>query len=369
MSKLFENTSINGMTLLNRFLRSATWTGMADDSGSPEPALIEMMTGLARGGVGLIITGHAYVLKEGQASRQQLGAYDESLLPHLRQMTEAIHEAGGTIVLQLAHAGVKAATSLSGCEAVGPSMMENKRGPFCRAMTQNEIRDTVQAFGTAAALAVKAGFDGVQIHAAHGYLLSQFLSPFYNKREDEYGGSIENRAKIILEVVKSIRGAVPEDFPVLIKINSEDFLENGFTVDEMIEVCAMLEAAGIDAIEMSGGTSDSPGQYMPIRRGEMPAEEDEVYYSGAARLYKQKIKVPLILVGGIRSYGVAEKLVDEGLTDFISLCRPLIREPDLIKRWESGDTAKASCVSCNSCLRPGYRGEGIRCVALEKARK
>lgn len=367
MSKLFEKTTINDMILKNRFVRSATWEGMAREDGACTPRLNDLMAELARGGVGLIISGHSYVSREGQAGPWQLGVYSDELFQGLTKMAEAVHKEGGKIVMQLAHAGCHAAFNLTGLQPLGPSVMENQQVPFCREMTKEEILKTVEAFGRGAARAQEAGFDGVQIHAAHGYLLSQFLSPFYNKREDEYGGSIENRARFVLEVLGSIRARVGNHFPVLIKINSEDFLDKGMSVDEMIHVAAMLEKAGIDAIELSGGTIFS-GKYNPIRKGKIASKDKEVYYRKAAQLYKKKIRVPLMLVGGIRSYSVAEQLVTEDLTDYISLCRPLIREPDLIKRWQSGNTGIATCQSDNLCFKPALEGKGIYCVTEEKLR-
>jgi 2,4-dienoyl-CoA reductase-like NADH-dependent reductase (Old Yellow Enzyme family) len=229
-------------------------------------------------------------------------------------------------------------------------------------MTLAEIGRVVAAFGESAALAKKAGFDGVQIHAAHGYLLSQFLSPFFNRRKDAYGGSIENRARIVLETLQSVRKAVGDDYPVLIKINSEDFVDGGLTVDEMLQVAALLEKAGIDAIEMSGGTVYVSGAFSAIRTGAFNTPEKEVFYREAAARYKAKIGVPLLLVGGIRSFEVAEKLVSNGSADYISLSRPLIREPALINRWKSGKLGKATCISDNACFGPTLKGEGLYCI-------
>ena len=230
-----------------------------------------------------------------------------------------------------------------------------------------EIDQVVEAFGKAAGRAKKAGFDGVQLHAAHGYLLSQFLSPFFNKRTDNYGGSIENRARILLEAFHAVRNEVGEEYPVFVKINSEDFVEGGLTVAEMLQVCAMLEKAGVDAIEMSGGTIYASGAYSSCRVGALDSPEKEVYYKEAAVRYKEKINVPLILVGGIHSFGVSEHLISEGVADFISICRPLIREPNLIKRWKDGDTAPPACVYCNGCFGPGLKGKGVQCIAGEDA--
>lgn len=362
MTNLFESTRIKSMTLANRFVRSATWEGMADNDGLCTPKLIELMKRFAEGGVGLIITGLAFVTREGRAAPWQIGADGDAFLSGLKEMTDTIHRAEGRIALQIAHGGCYSATQLSGQKALAPSTHESGAIPTCREMTVAEIGRIVAAFGESAALAKKAGFDGVQIHAAHGYLLSQFLSPFFNKRQDAYGGSIENRARIVLETLQSVRRRVGEEFPVLIKINSEDFVDAGLTVDEMLKVSALLEQAGIDAIEMSGGTVYASGAYSAIRTGAFDTPEKEVFYREAATRYKEKIGVPLMLVGGIRSFEVAEKLVSEGLTDYISLSRPLIREPALINRWKSGDLRRATCISDNACFGPTQKGEGLYCV-------
>ena len=367
MSKLFETTTLKNMTLLNRFVRSATWEGRANDDGSCTQGLINMMTQLARGGVGLIITGHAYVSKDGQAGPWQLGVYSDQLIQGLTEMTEAVHKENGKIVMQLAHAGCQAPFDLTGLEPLSSSVMENQEGSSSREMTQSDISKVIEAFARGAVRAKQAGFDGVQIHAAHGYLLSQFLSPFFNKRTDEYGGTIENRTRVILEVIESIRASVGHDFPVLIKINSEDFLDKGLAVDDMLHAAALLEQAGIDAIELSGGTAYS-GRRIPVRIAKIDTGEKEAFYKAAANRYKEKITVPLMLVGGIRSYEVAERLVDKGIADYISLCRPLIREPNLINRWEQGDTSKATCLSDNLCFKPTRAGHGLYCVTEKRLR-
>ena len=362
MAKLFETSHIKSMTLANRFVRSATWEGMAADDGSCTPKLIELVKRLAEGGVGLIITGLAFVTREGRAAPWQMGADGDAFLSGLKEMTDTVHRADGKIALQIAHGGCYSATQLTGKEALAPSTHESGVIPSCREMTVAEIGQVVAAFGESALLAKKAGFDGVQIHAAHGYLLSQFLSPFFNKRKDEYGGSIENRARIVLETLQSVRQAVGTGFPVLVKINSEDFVDEGLTVDEMLYVAAQLERGGIDAIEMSGGTVYASGAYSAIRTGAFDTPEKEVFYREAAARYKEKIGVPLMLVGGIRSFEVAEKLIIEGLADYISLSRPLIREPALINRWKAGDLRKATCISDNACFGPVLKGEGLYCV-------
>jgi 2,4-dienoyl-CoA reductase-like NADH-dependent reductase (Old Yellow Enzyme family) len=362
VGKLFESISINGMTLANRFVRSATWEGMAAEDGSCTPKLIELMKQLAEGGVGLIITGLSYITSESQAAPWQMGAAGDAHLSGLQAMTAAVHGAGGKIALQIAHGGCYSMSQLTGCEAAAPSANASDLYPRCREMTTAEIGEVIKAFGASALLAKKSGFDAVQIHAAHGYLLSQFLSPFFNRRSDSYGGPIENRARIVIEVLKSVRSAVGRDYPVLIKVNSEDFVPNGLNVDEMLVVAKMLEMEGIDAIEMSGGTVYASGAFSAIRTGNFNTPAKEVFYRVAAARFKEGIKVPLMLVGGIRSPEVASQLVEEGLTDYISLSRPLIREPGLINRWKSGDMGRSRCISDNACFGPAVKGEGLYCL-------
>ncbi len=365
MPMLFESTTIKSMSLTNRFVRSATWEGMAEEDGSCPRKLIDFMVRLATGGVGLIITSHTYVSREGQASRWQLGIYSDELVPGLAAMADAVHNAGGKIALQLAHGGCHADPDLTGQTPLGPSRMKGEGMPNCLEMTGDDFRMVVEAFGKAAARAQEAGFDGVQIHAAHGFLLSEFLSPFYNRRNDQYGGSVENRARLLLEVVHDIRDKVGDRFPVMVKMNSEDFVTGGLTVEEMLQVASILEGAGIDAIELSGGTRYS-GDYIWARKRRRDTENMEVYYLETARKFKARVRVPLMLVGGIRSYEVAERIVKEGITDYVSLARPLIREPDLVKRWKSGDTGKAKCVSDNLCYEPARAGEGVYCVVEKR---
>jgi 2,4-dienoyl-CoA reductase-like NADH-dependent reductase (Old Yellow Enzyme family) len=361
MSRLFESTSINDMVLKNRFVRSATWEGLAREDGFSTPKLVEVAGRLARGGVGLIISGHAYVSREGQAGPWQLGAYSDECIRGLAEMTETVHALGGKVALQLAHAGSRAASSLSKLEPMGPSVVGTEAGPVGREMTTADMEETAEAFASAAIRARKAGFDAVELHAAHGYLLSQFLSPFFNKREDECGGSIENRSRFVVQVLKAVRKAVGPSFPVLIKLNSEDYLPGGLTVEDMIQASVNLEEGGIDAIEMSGGTFLS-GKKNPSRRGKSDPGEPEAYYEAAARRYKKRVRVPLILVGGIRTFETAEKLVAGGAADYVAMSRPLIREPDLVNRWKSGDRRPASCLSDSRCFKPALEGEGVYCV-------
>jgi len=364
MSKLFEATEINGMQLSNRFVRSATWEGVAADDGACTPQLIDMMAALAEGGVGLIITSHAYVSPEGQAGPWQLGIYRDELVPGFESMTKAVHDKGGKIVMQLAHAGYFAAAKLIGQTPMAPSAVAGfAKGPR-REMTAEDIRQMVSAYGAAARRAQQAGFDGVQIHSAHGYLLNQFLSPAFNQRNDQYGGDISNRARALIEVLQSVRSAVGQDYPVLVKMNCQDFIDNGLALEDSLQAGALLAQHGIDAIELSGGILTG-GKLNPIRMG-IKTQEKEAYFQQDASVFKKQIDVPLILVGGNRSFQVAERLVDDGVADYLSMARPFIREPDLINRWKSGNLARAACVSDNMCFEPARKGDGIYCLTEER---
>lgn len=361
MSKLFETTHISSMALQNRFVRSATWDGMANEDGSCSQRQIDMLVKLAKGKVGLIISGSTFVSQEGQSFPFQPGVHSDDLLPGLASVTKAVHGAGGKIVMQLFHGGLFSHPQLTGQDPMGPSVMSAEGGPTGKEMTVDQIRGTVEAVTRGAVRAKKAGFDGVQVHAAHGFLLSQYLSPAFNHREDAYGGSLENRARFLLETVQSVRGAVGDDYPVLAKLNAEDFLAGGFGVDEMLQVAAMLERSGVDAIELSGGT------VLALLTGNPNAsfsriERKGVYYESAARRYKGEIGVPLILLGGIRSYEASLRLVEEGITDYVAMARPLIREPGLVARWASGDTSASECISDNACLQQGLEGKGVHCI-------
>ena len=234
-------------------------------------------------------------------------------------------------------------------------------------MTAEDIRDVVKAYGAAANRAQTAGFDGVQIHAAHGYLLSQFLSPAFNQRNDTYGGDIRHRARAVVEVLQQIRHTVGREYPVLVKMNCRDFIENGLVAEDSLEVGAMLASEGIDAIELSGGVLVG-GKLSPSRMG-IKSEEKEAYFQDDARAFKEKVGVPLILVGGNRSIQVAERLVNQGCADYISMSRPFIREPNLINRWKAGDLKPATCKSDNQCFGPAMKGRGIYCLTEERERK
>jgi 2,4-dienoyl-CoA reductase-like NADH-dependent reductase (Old Yellow Enzyme family) len=364
MSVLFESARIGTLELPNRFVRSATWEGMAEADGAVTAKLVDTVAALARGGVGLIMSSHAYVRPEGQAGPRQLGAYTDEQVPGLSRMAAAAHEHGAPIALQLAHAGCFAAAELTGsdplCVSSSVPFDDNPR----REMSAEEIGGLVAAFAQAAARARKAGFDAVQVHCAHGYLLSQFLSPLYNRRTDAYGGSTARRARVHREVLAAVRAAVGPRFPVMVKINCQDFVDGGLSVEDALEAALLLEADGLDAVELSGGWLRNLKR-SPARVG-IATEQREAYHREEAAVFRRHLKIPLILVGGIRSFELAERLVEEDLCDFISMSRPFIREPGLVNRWKSGDRSRAACKSDNLCFEPARKGEGIYCVTAAR---
>jgi 2,4-dienoyl-CoA reductase-like NADH-dependent reductase (Old Yellow Enzyme family) len=356
MSILFEPMTVQGMTLKNRFVRSATHDGCSSEKGEITDKTLELYSGLALGGVGLIVTGFAYVHWTGPAFARQTRADSDDCIPGLKRLADKVHEYGAKIALQIAHCGRSAyAFRTRGETPLSPSRVDNDPSFTLshRAMTGAEIEEVIDAFGQAARRGREAGFDAVQLHGGHSYLLAQFLSPRSNQRADKWGGSLENRMRFHVEVVKSVRRAVGADYPVLIKLGVQDTAENGMTLAEGCRVAQKLVACGIDAIEVSEGLEISRGNH--IRKG-IKTREQEAYYAPWAKEVKKAVSVPIILVGGMRSFDIMEKLVTENYTDAISMCRPFIREPGIVNRWQSGDRAPVRCLRCNRCLT-NVRGE------------
>ncbi len=362
MSILFTPVKIGPLTIPNRFARSATHDYMADDDGFITDANVALFTRLAEGEVGLIITGHANVQPSGKASPRQTGVFDDKFIPGLARVPAAVHRSASRVFLQIAHAGRQTKPRDCGCVPVSPSSVYDPVTKVMpRELTADEIRALIVDFVAAAGRAQKAGFDGVQLHAAHGYLISSFLSPHTNRRTDEWGGSVENRSRVLLEVLRGVKAACGRDFPTIVKLNSTDFLEGGLTLEDAIGVARLLEAAAIDGIEVSGGMAEAgKGSVWPGRRG--PA--DEGYFVENAARIKRAVGVPVFGLGGIRTLAVAERIVEAGRADLISLSRPLIRDPFLVRHFREGLASGSECISCNRCFNP----RGIRCADLNKKR-
>lgn len=362
MSILFESMNIGKMEVKNRFVRSATAEGAADETGLITDKLFDIYRGLAEGGVGLIITGHAYVQPNGRCTRDQMGIYKDGLVPRLKELAGEVHRTSPDcrIAVQITHAGRQVVRG-SVSEPVAPSAVTDTSTCVTpREMTEAEIEECMNSFADAAERAKLAGFDAVQIHSAHGYLISSFNSPHTNLRTDKWGGNLENRMRFLMEIYRRIRAKVGNDYSVLVKLNAADFLDGGIEIDESVQIARALSEEGIDAIEISGSMFESyRGKGAARTRIRKP--EQEAYFLPYAEEIKEAVgDVPVILVGGIRSVPVMEKIVSEK-ADFISLCRPLIREPDLPSKIKDGKE-KADCISCNGCM--SSRVDVIRCVQV-----
>lgn len=363
MSILFSGFDIGNLKVKNRFMRSATWLGIADSNGNCTTVERDMLTDLARGEIGLVTTGHIAVAPKGRAGLGQLTLYRDQQIAGLKDMVNAVHDNGAMVMAQLSHAGVLAVENLIGDTPGGPSATDAL--PHSHVLTEMEIDGLTNAFAQAAYRAAEAGFDAVQLHAAHGFLLSQFLSPLFNQRADQYGGNLENRVRIILEALRKIKKAIGNACPVMVKLNSSDRTEGGLTVEEMLQIAVMLQMEGLNAIELSGGLLISP-EGSPCITAVKP-HENEAYFKREAEVLRKAVDIPLILVGGIRSFETAEAIVHESIADMVSISRPLVRQPHLVKQWQNGDREPATCISCNGCFAAALQGQVAYCT-VDKAK-
>ena len=361
MSILFDPVNIGKMEVKNRFVRSATAESACGEAGAVTEELLDIYKELAKGGVGLIVTGHAYVQPNGRCSTDQIGIYGDELVPGLKKLADEVHKASPDcrIAVQIAHAGRQASRQNEG-DIVAPSDVPGSN-ITARAMTDAEIEECIDSFVDAAERAKLAGFDAVQFHSAHGYLISSFNSPYTNLRTDKWGGSLENRMRFLLEIYRRTRAKLGDDYPMFVKMNAEDFLDGGIQIEESAQIARSLAAEGIDAIEVSGGMYESYAGKGIIRTRIRKLEQEAYFFSNTAEIKKAAGDVPVMMVGGIRSVSLMEKIIQEGKADFISLCRPLIREPDLPHRIRDGKE-KADCISCNGCM--SRRVDVIKCVQI-----
>ncbi len=367
MHALFEPVRIGGLEARNRVMRSATWLGLADDRGRATDDLVDRYAALGRGGAGIVVTGYTAVDPAGRQMPRMLGAWADDQVAGLARVARVLAETGATAGVQLVHAGGQTkAAWIGGASPVAPSFIDHPQFPeLPRELSAGEVGRVAAAFGRAAARVREAGFGFVQIHAAHGYLVNQFLSPATNQRADRYGGDLRGRFRFLQEVLAAVAAAAGPDFPVAVKLNGSDFVPGGFETGEAVRVAGWLAARGVAFVEVSGGTPAS-GRQGPVRVGVEPGA-GEAYFRDLARAVKREAGCPVAVVGGLRSPAVLEELLLLGEADLVSLARPLIREPDLPARWERGDLRPAACVSCNGCFGPGRAGRGVRCVRLDGA--
>jgi len=355
MSLLFKPFRIGPLKIRNRFMRSATTSAWSDDRGVVRPEIIDLYSRLAEGGVGLIVKGHLYVTDSGKAHAGMAGISHDFHVPKLRELTDAVHGHGGKIVAQINHAG-----NNSMVDRAGPSEYEGD-GWRARALSSEELYSIVGAFGDAAERAMDAGFDGVQIHGAHGYLVSEFLSRLANRRTDEWGGSLEKRMRLLNEVYDEVRSRVGRSTSVMLKMNCDDFSPNGFTVDDSVEVAEAICKRGLDLLEISGGGVGQQSSLRPRAKHPNPILEEANFAGHVEKIRAATKPTPLALVNGIRSRGCMEAIIDIDLADMISMSRPFIMEPDLVKRLEAGQS-KAACISCGACNSREVFGKNmLRC--------
>lgn len=355
MTLLFTPQKLGSLEVPNRLVRSATAERFADESGRPDARQEALYRQLVRGGVGLIITGHMFVHPNGKAHPEMTGIHSDDLLPDLAKLADAVHEEGGLVAVQINHAGMKA-NAENVAEKVAPSDLSDV--PYikgtAKALRPDEILAIIDSFAQAAHRAKQAGFDAVQLHSAHGYLGSQFLSPLTNQRTDEWGGSIENRMRFLRRVAAAVRAEVGPDYPVFTKLGIVDGYDGGLTLADSVQVVAALAEMGLDAVELSSGIGAS-STHKGVRK---PSEE--AYFLPFAQAARQVTDLTLMLVGGMRSRGVMEKLLAYGEVDFISMCRPLINDPDFPNQLREGKVERSGCLSANNCW-PTEMGTGIGC--------
>ncbi|MFW9938807.1 MAG: NADH:flavin oxidoreductase [Candidatus Thorarchaeota archaeon] len=389
ISILFEPVKIGKMEVRNRFVRSATIENLAKENGEITTDLIKFYRTLAKGEIGLIIPGYMYVHPLGQAYRHQIGIYKDDLIPGLKEIVDTIHEEDGKVAFQIVHAGLQTFNRLIGITPMGPSgdIINPVSMDYSREMTEEDIQDSINAFVKAAIRAVETGADAVQLHAAHGYLINQFVSPFYNRRQDDWGGSDEKRFRYLNEIVTKTKKVLPSEIPLLIKLNTNDYTPmEGITPPLAAKYSKWLVEIGIDAIEISCGSANYA--IFNLCRGDVPVKEivqavpnymkemteqiyqdmvgkydfEEAYNLEAAKVIKPIMgDVPLILVGGLRNKASMEEIIEKKYADFISMARPFIREPFLIKNFKEGKQDKAACISCNRCLAAIPNNYPIRC--------
>ncbi|WP_335955394.1 NADH:flavin oxidoreductase/NADH oxidase family protein [Acinetobacter guillouiae] len=326
-----------GITIPNRIAKSAMSEQLADRHGSPTIDLQQLYAVWARGGTGLLITGNVMIDSRAFVEPRNVVLQDEQFLQANKLWAQAAQANGSKIIMQINHPGRVAVLPLLkkpiAPSAVGLDLPAMNIIRMPRAMTEAEILEQIKRFATTAALAVKAGFDGVQVHAAHGYLLSQFLSPLANTRTDQWGGNPENRQRILIETVRAVRQAIGKNKILSVKLNSADFQKGGLSQQESLQIALALEAEGIDLLEVSGGNYESPAQlgYAPDRQ----AQRDGYFLDYATALREQS-KLPLMLTGGLRDVDLMNRIVADGTVDLIGLARPFALQPDLAKQLLAG---------------------------------
>lgn len=381
---LFTPVTLGPLTLRNRSIRAAAFEGMSSGHGVSD-ALIDYHSAVARGGIGMTTVAYASVTENGLSFPHQLWMRPEAV-PRLKVLTDAVHKHGAAASVQLGHCGNMAKHAVSGSRPLAPSARFNMYAPsYPRAMSRNDISDMAKSFGQSVRLAQHAGFDAVEIHAGHGYLISQFLSPYTNHRRDEFGGSLSNRMRFAEMVMSEVMEAAGSRTAVLVKVNMRDGFDGGMEIEESLGFTKMLEHQGIHALVLSGGfVSRAP---MYVMRGSMPvntlaahmdnplmsslvkvfgkwlipdAPFKENYFLEDARRFRRELKMPLVYVGGILSGQNIDEVLAEGF-DAVAIARALIRDPDFINKIKADHKSASTCDTCNHCIAVMYNGP-FQCI-------
>ena len=362
--KLFTPIKICRLELKNRIMRSATWDAMADKAGLVTEHSAAIYHQLNNGGIGLIVTGFAYVSSPlGQAGAGQYGIYNDKMIPGWKQIIREAHENGSKIAMQVVHGGIASLNftdkpvSLCAVSYI-PKLAERVH----HEMTEDEIEGIIADFVAAGLRVREAGFDAVQLHGSHGYLMSQFASPLFNHRTDKWGGSPENRRRFHLEIISRLRKALGDDYPILIKFGPQDEREGGLTLAEGLETCRQMEKVGLTGIEVSTGFGNAISRLHD-------GEACKPFFRERAAAVKKVVRVPVAVVNGIRNLETAEDIIQSGDADIISMSRPFIREPYLLLRWQKGDTSPAKCVSCGKCMPVAVSTHSLECCEEKRLRE
>lgn len=377
---LFTPGTIGPVTLRNRTIRSAAFEGMGKDN-NPTPMLRDYHFSVAEGGVGMTTLAYAGICRSALSFKTQLWLRPE-IVGQLREITDGIHQRGAKASIQIGHCGNMTHPSTAGCIPVGASTGFNLYSPtFVRGLRKDELKELARNFGDAVRLARDAGFDCVEVHAGHGYLISQFLSPFTNHRHDEYGGSPDRRMRFMRECMEEVMKAAEGDMGVLVKTNMRDGFKGGLDIDGCLEVARELEKSGAHALVLSGGfVSKAP---MYVMKGEMPIYAmtyymkqlwlkygvrmagkymipkepfRELFFLDDARIFRQELKMPLVYVGGVVSREGADKVMDEGF-EFLQMGRALLNEPDFVNRMRMEECHRCGCDHVNYCIARMYSRE------------
>jgi 2,4-dienoyl-CoA reductase-like NADH-dependent reductase (Old Yellow Enzyme family) len=390
-AKVFTPGKIGNLVVRNRTIRAGCFEGLSY-RGAPSDALIEHHRRVAAGGIGMTTVAYCAVSRDGVAFEHELWMRPE-IIPQLQRLTEAVHREGAAASIQIGHCGFFANKSVTGQTPIGPSRkLCLFRYSFCRAMNQADMERVRDDFGNAARMAIQAGFDAVEIHAGHGYLLSQFLSPWTNRRRDEYGGSLENRLRFPTTIIKQVREAVGAGYPLIVKMNCEDGFKGGLTVDEAVGVAQRFEAAGASLLVPSCGFTARTSFLM--LRGNVPIWEyvkseknlfnkmgmalfgrfvvrevpfQRLFLIEPARRIKDAVEIPVAYIGGVGSVEDMDEAMKAGF-EFVQLGRATIRDPEVIRKMAAGEITTVDCDHCNRCVA-AMAAEGVSCVSEAKGFK